>query len=170
MPKLTKSQREKLKQLVTDCVLNRFTTQETIAHIENKLNIKLSERYVRYAKQWLKKDMQKEFNYLRQDRYAYINEYFERVNEIKDLQRQTRMILNTSTSAKLRLKCVAELRELTVTLANLYDLFPAITARSFSLGAEINNAITWNGNGKAKDNPPEKPSWDKEEFDDAHIV
>jgi hypothetical protein len=131
--KLTKTQRDRLKQLVAYSLFNRFTTQETIDYIEKMLKVKLSVRYVQQARQWLKEDMQKEFMTYRQDNFAYTAEYLQRINEIKDLQRNTRILMNKTKTDNFRLKCISDLHRLTLSLANLYDLLPAISMYGSSM-------------------------------------
>jgi hypothetical protein len=129
--KLKAAERQKLKQLVADSILCRLTEEETVDYIEKSLGLRFCIRYIRYVKGWLRRDMQDEFVRLRQDKYAYIHEYLQRINEIKDLQRNTRIIMGKATDWNLRLKCISELHSLSLSLANLYDLLPAITERSF---------------------------------------
>ena len=130
--KLRKAEREKLKQLVADSILNRLSTDESLDYIEKSLHVRFTPRYIQYVKQWLKTDMQQEFSQLRQDKYAYIHEYLQRINEIRDLQRHSRIILAKTNDDHLRLKCISELHALSLSLANLYDVLPAITERSFA--------------------------------------
>ena len=129
--KLTKPERLRLKQLVADSLLSRLTIEETLNYVERSLHIRLGPDYIIKIRKWLKADMQKEYATLRQDKYAYISEYFQRINEIRDLQRGTRFILCKTNDDALRLKCISELHSLTLSLTNLYDLLPAITERSF---------------------------------------
>lgn len=129
--KLRKTEREKLKQLVADSILNRLTTEETIEYIHNELKVRLKPRYIQTVRLWLKEDMQRSFAELRRDKYAYINEYQQRINEVKDLQRQTQYLYRTSQDGHVRIKCISELHSLALSLVNLYDLLPAITERSF---------------------------------------
>jgi hypothetical protein len=131
--RLKKHERDKLKQLVADSILNRFTPDETLQYIENNIHIRISERYMLQVKAWLKRDMQKEFLELRKDKDAYIREYLHRINELKDLQRYQHILQAKTDSPFLQHRCAIELHALTLSLANLYDLLPAITARSYSI-------------------------------------
>jgi hypothetical protein len=129
--KLRQAERQKLKQLVTDSILNRLTTEETLNYIEASLKVRFTPRYIQIVKKWLKEDMRIEFSQLRADKYAYIHEYQQRINELKDLQRYGRITLGQTHDEHVRLKCISELHALSLSLANLYDLLPAITERSF---------------------------------------
>jgi hypothetical protein len=129
--RLKKHEREKLKQLVADSILNRFTTEETLNYITNVLHVTFKPRYIQLVKQWLREDMQNQFTELRKDKFAYIHEYLNRINEIKDLQRGNRIMLGQTKDPHLQHRCMVELHALTLSLANLYDLLPAITERSF---------------------------------------
>ena len=134
MTKLRRREREKLKQLVADSILNRFTTDETIDYIDRVLHVKFKENYIQKVKKWLREDMQEQFCELRRDKFAYIHEYLNRINELKELQRQNHILLAKSSDANLQHRCMIELHSLTVSLANLYDALPAITERSFYEG------------------------------------
>jgi hypothetical protein len=132
--KLRQAEREKLKQLVTDSILNRLTTEETLDYIERSLKVRFTPRYIQIVKKWLREDMRIEFSQLRADKYAYIHEYQNRINELKDLQRYGRITLGQTHDEHVRIKCITELHSLSLSLANLYDLLPAITERSFANG------------------------------------
>jgi hypothetical protein len=129
--RLKRHEREKLKQLVADSILNRFTPDETLHYIENNIHIRISLRYMEQVKAWLKADQQKQFLQLRKDKHAYILQYLDRINEIRDLQRYQRLLMLKTTSDFLRHRCAIELHALTLSLANLYDVLPAITERSY---------------------------------------
>ena len=129
MSKFTKPERQKLKQLVADSMLNHFTVEETIDYIDRQLHVKISSNYVAKIRKWIRDDMQEEFEHLRRDKGAYINVFLERINELRDLRREVRVLMKKTEDGNLKVKCASELESLTLSLTNMYDLIPAIAAR-----------------------------------------
>jgi hypothetical protein len=79
--KLTKQQREELKQVVLDGIVHSFTINEIQQFVQGKLNIQLSIDYLKHLKLSLKDDLIK-------DRMAYIHAlFFERLAELKSYPR-----------------------------------------------------------------------------------
>ena len=75
--------------------------------------------------------------HLQQDHFAFIRLFFDRVEEIKYLQRkQWEIINNNPNSPDLHLSCMKELHSLAISLADLYDVLPAIvsTTPNFDCG------------------------------------
>jgi hypothetical protein len=86
--KLTKQQREELKQVVLDGIVHSFTINEIQQFVQGKLNIQLSIDYLKHLKLSLKDDSRKELDYLIKDRMAYIHAlFFERLAELKSYPR-----------------------------------------------------------------------------------
>ena len=88
--KLTDSQKEVYKRLVLDCICARLTTAESVELIKIKSNdnIQISEDYFKHVKSSLKKDFEKQLEYLHKDRFAFIqSSFFDRVEEFNIQQR-----------------------------------------------------------------------------------
>jgi hypothetical protein len=64
---------------------------------------------------------------LRQDRYAYINEFKERINEVMDLQKMHHQIIESNKhNPQIQPTSLAELHRLNITLSNYVDVLPDV--------------------------------------------
>ena len=134
---LKKSQREYLRHLVLDTQLQRFSTQESLDYIYSKLRTRISESYLFRVKRQIIESAGTQLEYLSQSRNAYFASYFERINEAYKLQRETYKIYNSSTEDdNCKMRCLLQLKELTVLLTDLYNLLPNIIGIQFSSVAE----------------------------------
>ena len=74
----------------------------------------------------LKQDVKKNLKHLQKDRFAYIREFFDRIEEIRFIQKRLwRMIEDKPDKPILQKSCLSELHQSTITLCNLYDALPA---------------------------------------------
>ena len=128
---LKKSQREFLRHLVLDTQLQRFSTQESLDYIYSKLRIRISESYLFRVKRQIIESAGTQLEYLSQSRNAYFASFFERINEVYKLQRETYKIYNSTEDDNCKLKCLSQLKELTVLLSELYTLLPSIVGLQF---------------------------------------
>ena len=127
-PQLTDYQSEKVKRLVLDCIIMHCSIDDTIDYVQKILNLKLAYDTMAHIRSSLKRDAKKEFERLRQDRFEYQYQFMQRIVEIENLQRKQWQIYNENSQKPLiQLNCLKELHALTITLANLYDLVPAIS-------------------------------------------
>ena len=63
---------------------------------------------------------------MQKDRFAYIREFFDRIEEIRFIQKRLwRMIEDNPDKPILQKSCLSELHQSTITLCNLYDSLPA---------------------------------------------
>jgi hypothetical protein len=155
--KLNRNQREYLKQLVLESQLSRLSTSEALNFIEQKLGVLISERYYFQCKRMIEDDAKKRLTYFTKTRSAYLHEFYERIHEIEFLQKKhwelhdKHAAAADNNNAKLQLDCIKELRLLSVTLADLYNMLPLITGFEFEsvsrgVGGIIlrgNNHINW---------------------------
>jgi transposase-like protein len=89
MSKLNQLQREQLKRIILDSVLQRLTTAEAQAHVKDKLGVEITIDYLNHVKMELRQYSQKELNHLRKNRLSYMNHlFFERIDEVKNMQRK----------------------------------------------------------------------------------
>jgi hypothetical protein len=142
--KLNRNKREQLKQLVLECVLSRLTTFEALQYIKQKLGVSISRRYYFDCKQRIKEDSNNKLKYFAENRDAYLFEFFERIQEIEYLQKELWEIhdnaeKNKNKDPKLQLECLRELRQMTITLTDLYNVLPSI--EGFEFQYENNNNI-----------------------------
>ena len=75
----------------------------------------------------LKQDVKKNLTHLQKDRFAYIREFFDRIEEIRFIQKRLwGMIQDNPDKPFLQKSCLYELHQSTITLCNLYDSLPAV--------------------------------------------
>ena len=87
MSKINQLQREQLKRIILDSVLQRLTTAEAQAHVKDKLGVEITIDYLNHVKMELRQDSQKELDHL--ECLSYMNHlFFERIDEVKNMQTQ----------------------------------------------------------------------------------
>ena len=122
---LTKSQRENLKSLVLEAQLKRLNTDEALFYIREKLKVPISESHYFLIKRKLKEDTGKRLNSLMKDRYAYAQQTFERIDELKSYQKDLQEMIRTyNHNPILKKNCYSELHSLTLSINSLYELLP----------------------------------------------
>ena len=151
MSKLTSTQKEQLKRIILDTVLQRLTMAETQAHVKNKLGVEISIDYLNHIKTELKQDSQKELNHLRKNRFSYMNHlFFERADELKNMQHKLWEIITSNQEDKpdIAIKSISELHKLSNSLCQMYEMLPVLgrlPSDSFA-GIDNDNNNTNNNN------------------------
>ena len=129
MSKLTSTQKEQLKRIVLDSVLQRLTMAEAQAYVKDKLGVEISIDYLNHIKMELKQDSKKELDHLRKDRLSYMNHlFFERADELKNMQRVLWEIITNNQEDKpdVAIKSIAELHKLSNSLCQMYEMLPLL--------------------------------------------
>lgn len=86
----------------------------------------------------VEKGSEKRLNDLKHSRYAYLYQYFQRIDEIKQYQKTLwENIKANPDDGNLIKSCISELHQLTITLANLYEMLP-----EYSSALAANTQIT----------------------------
>jgi hypothetical protein len=133
----TNRHRALIKNLILESKLQHFTRAEALAYINGRLaseNIHISIEHLDRTWAHIKRNGLKRMQYLQVDRSAYLDQYFERVDEIIKLQQeQWRLFHMHPNSPLIQSRCLQELHQLTITLANLHDMAPAISDMSLEL-------------------------------------
>jgi hypothetical protein len=128
-------QRSQLRQLVIEAEIQRFPRPEARAYIISKFGQDISFETLDKIKANIKKGALARLNKLKKSRTAFIDQYFQRIDEIlKYQQTQWEIYHNNPNSGLIQKLCVQELHALTITLTNLYDALPAIS--EYAVGAE----------------------------------
>ena len=131
MRKFTNIQKEHFRHLVFDCIVQRLTTQESLLYVKDKLGIEIGADHFNHVRAELKQDVKKNLKYLQKDRFVYISEFFDRIEEIRFIQKRLwRMIQDNPDKPILQKSCLCELHQSTITLCNLYDCLPAVLSVS----------------------------------------
>jgi hypothetical protein len=127
MRKFTDIQKEHFKHLVLDCIVQRLTTQESLQYVNDKLGSEIGADHFNHVRAQLKQDVKINLKHLQKDRFAYVREFFDRIEEIRFIQKRLwRMIEDNPDKPILQKSCLSELHQSTLTLCNLYDALPAV--------------------------------------------
>ena len=136
MGKFTNAQRTYLRQLVIEAEIQRFSRPEAKTFIETKFGQGISYETFDKIKAGIKRHALKRLNELKKSRTGYIDQYFQRIDEIlKYQQHQWRLYHLHPDKPLIQKLCLQELHALTVTLANLYDALPAISEIAGTMGS-----------------------------------
>jgi hypothetical protein len=122
-------QRQQLKQLVLECDVQRFTTEESIAYIKGRMRGEtISPEYYYLLKKGIQRGLETRLKHLRENRIAFIEQVFKRIDEIEKYQKELWAEYHKHpNNPYLRLNCIRELHQLTVTLDGLYKDIPQYT-------------------------------------------
>ena len=116
MRKFTDIQKEHFKHLVLDCIVQRLTTQESLQYVKDKLGSEIGADHFNHVRAELRQDVKKNLKHLQQDRFAYIRELFDRIEEIRFIQKRLwKMIRDNSDKPILQKSCLSELHQSTIT-------------------------------------------------------
>jgi hypothetical protein len=141
-------QRALIKNLILESKLQHFTRAEALAYINGRLaseNLHISIEHLDVTWARIKRNGLQRMKHLQVDRSAYLDQYFERIDEITKLQQeQWRLFHMHPDSPLIQSRCLQELHQLTITLANLHDLAPAISDMSLELTKENETTIPEN--------------------------
>jgi hypothetical protein len=64
MRRFTDPEREHFRHLVLDCIVQRFTTQESLHHVKDKLGIEIGADHFNHVRAELKQDVKKKLKTL----------------------------------------------------------------------------------------------------------
>jgi hypothetical protein len=122
MTKFTDIQKGYLKQYVAECIMNRFTTEESLLYLEDKLGLDLEEDEFEYLKEQSKKDLKRNIKYLRRHENAYIQEYFAGIEEMRLIgKRLWKLVEENPHNPILQKDCLSELCKKTIAMADFYQ-------------------------------------------------
>ena len=117
MTKFTDIQKGYLKQYVGECIMNRFTTEESLLYLKDRLGVDLEEDEFEYLKEHSKKDLKRNIEYLRRHEYAYIQEYFDRIEEMRLIgKRLWKLVEENPHNPILQKDCLSELCKSTIAI------------------------------------------------------
>jgi hypothetical protein len=137
MTKFTDIQKGYFKQFVGDCLMNRFTTEESLLYLKDRLGVELEEDEFDYLKVHLKKDLKRNMEYLRRHEYAYIQEYFDRIEEMRLISKRLWTLVEENPHNPILQKdCLSELCKSTIAVANFYHSIKEIDQASPTLTKE----------------------------------
>jgi len=119
---LADEQKEHLKEFVVECIIKRYTPEESLTYIKDKLGVEVGAHDYNRIRGELKRELGKNLKHLQRDRYAYGREHFKRIEEIRLIQKKLWKLIDENPDRPILQKsCLSELYQSTMTLANLYE-------------------------------------------------
>ena len=98
---------------------------------ERQLGVEIGADHFNHVRAQLRQDVKKNLKHLQRDRFAYIHEVFDRIEEIRFIQKRLwKMLQDSPDKPFLQKSCLSELHQSTITLCNLYDSLPAVISVS----------------------------------------
>ena len=133
--KFTDVQKGYFKQLIADCLIKRFTTEESLLYLKDKLGVQIEEDEFHYLKIELKRDVKRNVQYLRRYEYAYIREYLDRIEEMRLIQNKLWKLAEGTDNPILQKDCLSELCKSTIALADFYRSINELEQRNVASSA-----------------------------------
>jgi len=132
--RLTKFERQDAKVHVRTCVISKFSREESLAYVQLQLNRNDITIYdIDRIKSGLKKDTEKWMQSLMKDRYAYVAQYKERIDECYKYEREYwRLYYANPDQPHLQRGILDSLQNVTSTLTSLYDILPEVAGGQFT--------------------------------------
>jgi hypothetical protein len=122
MTRFSDIQKGYLKQFVAECIMNRFTTEESLLYLKDRLDVDLEEDEFDYLKVHVKKDLKRNMEYMRRHEFAYIQEYFDRIEETRLISRRLwKLVEENPHNPILQKDCLSELCKSTIAMADFYQ-------------------------------------------------
>jgi hypothetical protein len=140
--KFTDVQKGYFKQLIADCLIKRFTTEESLLYLKDKLGVQIEEDEFHYLKIELKRDVKRNVQYLRRYEYAYIREYLDRIEEMRLIQNKLWKLAEGTDNPILQKDCLSELCKSTIALADFYRSINELEQRNASSATSSENTST----------------------------
>jgi len=88
MSKFTYDKRLQVKNIVARLIITRLSDNEIIREIERQTGKAITRQGLHNIKQQIKKDSYEWYRNLRQNKYEYLHEFKERINEVLWLQQK----------------------------------------------------------------------------------
>ena len=164
MTKFTDIQKGYLKQYVGECIMNRFTNEESLLYLKDKLGIDLDEDEFEYLKEHSKKDLKRNIEYLRRHENAYIQEYFDRIEEMRLIaKRLWKLVEENPHNPILQKDCLSELGKSTIAKAGFYQSIRELDQEITTLKEEPESISVSGPETKPTSTSKFEPSESKEE-------
>lgn len=125
----SKQQQNQLKRLVFECSIARLSSTEIQQISKEKLDIPVTDNWIRRIRKRLRDESEAEFKHLLMDNFAFKHQYMQRIKEFEEIQRLQWEIArkpHLTNEDIMRLKCLSEIRESTILVAEAYNALPGI--------------------------------------------
>jgi hypothetical protein len=140
LPRFTKSQRQKLKQLIIVADIHRYTEAETLQFVRESLGCDISRETLYEIKRENKQDAISWLSKMRGNKkYSYIAEFKKQVEKFEQYEAMFFHLYDTTKSEFLKLKCIEKMSHMNIALVNMYHLLPQI-AQNVPLDVINNNS------------------------------
>jgi hypothetical protein len=135
--KLNREESKEARYIVRECILSRFNRTESLAYLKQKLKRNdLSMYHLDYIKRSLKSETKIWINSLMKTRYAYVNQYKERLDELVKYQKEYWRLYHLNTgNGFLQKQILDSLQDTTIAITQLYDILPEITTDFATISA-----------------------------------
>jgi hypothetical protein len=139
--KLSPVEKQEAKIIIRECIISRFSREEALAYFKQKMKREDLTIYdVDGIKRSLKNDTEKWMNSLMKDRWAYVAQYKERVDEYYKYQKEYWRIFHMNpTNGYLQKITLDSLQNVSAALTQLYDILPEIAGGTF---VDVKNPIS----------------------------
>jgi hypothetical protein len=145
--RFTKSQRQKLKQLILIADMHRYTEAETLQFIKGSLGYEISTRTLYDIKRENKQEAISWLSKMRGNKkYSYIAEFKRQIEKFEQYEATFFHLYDTTKSEFLKLRCIEKMSHMNIALVNMYNLLPQI-AQNVPIEL-INNNKTYYYNDK----------------------
>jgi hypothetical protein len=124
--RLTKTQRQKLKQLMIIADMHRYTDSEAIQFIRESLGWEVSRQTLYNIRREQRKDAISWLSKMRSGKYGYIIEFKKQVEEFELYKEIWFKLYDSTKSEFIKLKCIEKMAHMTIALVNMYNLLPQI--------------------------------------------
>lgn len=120
MTKFTKSQRQELRDLVVQCIVKRFSREESFAYIKGRFKHDVCIEWIDKVKADLIRGSPERLDYLRKSRYAFIDEVFRSKDEVENYMKELWVMFHKNPdNPNLQKDLIKELHQLTITRSNI---------------------------------------------------
>ena len=143
MPKFSKSERDKLKELVIVSDIQGLTSTDTASYIKEKSGLDISRQQVDYIKKSLRRESFSWIDKMKHTKDHYIYEFKRRVDEINIYRGLLYQTFISTDNDMIKVRCVEAIMKTTENLANLYDILPVIAGGHIIIS---NNSSTQGNN------------------------
>jgi hypothetical protein len=136
MSKLTRYQRQTLKDLVVNATVRRLSIAETQQLIRDNLHVDMSEDYLSHLRTDIKRDCARELQSLQKDRDYYIKSLFwDRVHELEYQQRVLHEVIdsNKQSNPDVVVRAVNVLHNISSSIFQEYANLPTVSAFRFPI-------------------------------------
>jgi hypothetical protein len=127
--KFTRLQLKELRQLVLETDIQQMPTSQALQYIAEHMREPISRDYYLHLKLALRKNTGQRIGQLHKHRFAYLQLFFDRIDELRNLQKEAwRLIHEHPDDPQLQHQCHKELHQLTISIGNYYDALPSLTS------------------------------------------